>query len=43
MRFIFKNDQQQVVVTDNNASVPTDGRFIWYDTSIKIFSHIILI
>lgn len=32
MRFIFKNDQQQVVVTDNNASVPNDGRFIWYDS-----------
>lgn len=33
MRFIFKNDHQQVIVTENNASVPNDGRFIWYDSS----------
>ena len=33
MRYIYENDNQQVIVTDTNASVPNDGRFIWYDSS----------
>lgn len=33
MRFIYRDDHQQVVVTENNATIPDDGRFVWYDSS----------